>query len=205
MADQLIMANKFRRSSVSRGTQQGFSLIEVMISTVVLTVGLVSMLAVFGLSLASTQTAQEDMIAKQLASQTLESIFTARDTAQITWSQIQNVANGGIFVDGFNQILDPGPDGLEGTADDLNANPACPGPSKCLISPGPDGILGTADDVFWPLNNYSRQIVIGPLNDASGVQYSSLRSVTITVQYNASTGTRAPKTYVMTAYISQYR
>jgi len=180
-------------------------LIEVMISAVVLTVGLVSMLAVFGLSLAATQTAQDDLIAKQLATQTLESIFTARDTSQISWSQIQNVANGGIFLDGFNQILDPGPDGLEGTADDLQSLPACPGPSKCLVSPGPDGILGTADDVYWPLNNYSRQIVIGPLNDASGNQYSSLRSVTVTIQYTASTGTKAPKTYVMSAYISQYR
>jgi prepilin-type N-terminal cleavage/methylation domain-containing protein len=204
MADQLIMANKFRRSSMSRGAQQGFTLIEVMISAVVLTVGLVSMLAVFGLSLAATQTAQEDMIAKQLASQALESIFTARDTSQISWIQIQNVSNGGIFVDGFNQILDPGPDGLEGTADDVLKAP-CPGPSKCLISPGPDGILGTPDDVYWPLNNYSRQIVISPLNDASGNQYSSLRSVTITIQYTASTGNKAPKNYVMTAYISQYR
>jgi prepilin-type N-terminal cleavage/methylation domain-containing protein len=203
MADQLIMANKFRRSSMNRRAQQGFTLIEVIISAVVLTVGLVSMLAVFGLSLAATQTAQEDMIAKQLASQALESIFTARDTSQISWIQIQNVSNGGIFVDGFNQILDPGPDGLEGTADDVLKAP-CPGPSKCLISPGPDGILGTPDDVYWPLNNYSRQIVISPLNDASGNQYSSLRSVTITIQYTASTG-KAPKNYVMTAYISQYR
>jgi prepilin-type N-terminal cleavage/methylation domain-containing protein len=205
MAAQLIMKNTFRHNSTYGRAQHGFTLIEVMISVVVLTVGLVSMLAVFGLSLAATQTAQDDMIAKQLATQTLESIFTARDTSQISWSQIQNVANGGIFRDGFNQILDPGPDGLEGTADDLQANPACPGPSKCLVSPGRDGILGTADDVFWPLNNYSRQIVIGPLNDASGNQYSSLRSVTITIQYTASTGTSAPKTYVMSAYISQYR
>ena len=170
-----------------------------------MTVGLVSMLAVFSLALASTQTAQEDMIAKQLAAQALESIFTARNTAQVSWSQIQNVANGGIFKDGFNTVLDPGPDGLEGTADDLNANALCPGPSKCLISPGPDGILGTADDVYWPLNNYTRQVVISPLNDANGNQYSSLRSVTVTVQYTANTGTKAPKTYVMTSYISQYR
>ena len=205
MAAQLSMTNIFPRNSTARERQQGFTLLEVMISVLVLTVGLVSMLAVFGLSLAATQTAQEDMIAKQLASQTLESIFTARDTSQITWNQIQNVSNGGIFVDGFTQILDPGPDGLEGTADDLQAIPACPGPSKCLISPGPDGILGTADDVYWPLNNYSRQILIGPLNDASGNQYSSLRSVTITIRYTASNGIKAPKNYVMSAYISQYR
>jgi type II secretory pathway pseudopilin PulG len=201
------MANTFRGNAAVRRTraEQGFTLIEVMISAVVMTVGLVSMLAVFSLALASTQTAQEDMIAKQLASQAMESIFTARNTAQITWSQIQNVADGGIFVNGFAPVLDQGPDGLQGTADDLQSNPACPGPSKCLISPGPDGILGTADDVYWPLNNYSRQIVISPLNDANGNQYSSLRSVTVTIRYTTNTGTKAPKTYVMSAYISQYR
>src|SRR5260370_5841268 len=111
MAAQLSMTNIFPRNSTARERQQGFTLVEVMILVVIVTVGLVSMLAVFGLSLAATQTAQEDMIAKQLASQTLESIFTARDTSQITWNQIQNVSNGGIFVDGFTQILDPGPDG----------------------------------------------------------------------------------------------
>jgi type II secretory pathway pseudopilin PulG len=205
MAGQLIMTNTSRRNSALRRAEQGFTLIEVLISSVVMTVGLVSMLAVFSLALASTQTAQEDMIAKQLAGQALESIFTARNTSQINWNAIQNVSNGGIFVNGFVRILDPGPDGLEGTADDLQANPACPGPSKCLISPGPDGILGTADDVYWPLNNYTRQVVIAPLNDANGNQYSSLRSVTVTIQYTANTGTKAPKTYVMTAYISQYR
>ena len=38
-----------------------------MISMVILTVGLVSLLGVFGLAMAATQTSQQDMIAKQLA------------------------------------------------------------------------------------------------------------------------------------------
>ena len=43
--------------------ETGFSLIEVMLSMVILTVGLMSLLGVFGLAMASTQTSQQDMIA----------------------------------------------------------------------------------------------------------------------------------------------
>ena len=61
-----------------------------MISMVILTVGLVSVLGVFGLAMASTQTSQVDMIAKQLANEAYESIVTARNTSQISWDAIQN-------------------------------------------------------------------------------------------------------------------
>src|SRR5579862_1942618 len=68
----------------------GFSLLEVVISMAVLTIGLVSLLGVFGLSMAATQTSQQDMIAKQIANEALESIVTARNTSQIQWDAIQN-------------------------------------------------------------------------------------------------------------------
>ena len=75
--------------------QLGFTLLEVLISMFVLTVGLVSMLGVFATAMAATQTAQQDMIAKQLAQQAMETIYTARETANITWDQIQNVGGAG--------------------------------------------------------------------------------------------------------------
>src|SRR6202011_4732020 len=78
-------------SGKSKRAERGFSLLEVVISMVVLTVGLVSLLGVFGLAMASTQTSQQDMIAKQLANEALESVVTARDTSQIHWDDIQNV------------------------------------------------------------------------------------------------------------------
>jgi hypothetical protein len=65
--------------------------------------------------------------------------------------------------------------------------------------------MGTADDVYRPLNNFQRQIQITPLNDASGNQYSSLRQITVTVRYTTAQQRSAQKTYVMSAYISQYR
>ena len=70
---------------------------------------------------------------------------------------------------------------------------------------GPDGIMGTADDVYRPLNNFERKIEISPLNDASGNQYSSLRQITVTIRYTTTQFKPVQKTYVMSAYISQYR
>jgi len=202
----MINANFSVRNSVAGKTELGFTLIEVLISTVVLTIGLVSMLAVFSLAMAATQTAQDDMIAKQEAVESLESIFTARNTSQISWDQIQNVADGGVFVNGYAPIQWQGADGLDGTADDTaDPDPKCPGPSQCLKTPGPDGMLGTADDIYMPLNNFERQIQITPLNDSNGNRYSSLRQITVTIRYTSSQLPSIKKVYVMTAYISQFR
>jgi prepilin-type N-terminal cleavage/methylation domain-containing protein len=178
--------------------EQGFTLIEVLMSTVVLTVGMVGVLGVFATALAATQSAQQDMIAKQLASEAMESIFTARNTSQLQWLQIQNVGAGtnpdGIFVTGYQPINLPGPDGILGTADDANAGP------ETLQSPGPDGIVGTADDPpATTLTNYSRSIVIAPWPGSA-----TLRTVAINVRY-VTPQVHVPKTYTLTALISTFR
>jgi prepilin-type N-terminal cleavage/methylation domain-containing protein len=202
----MITKKRLAPSFAARKTEQGFTLIEVLISVVVLAVGMVSLLAVFGLAVTTTQTAQDDMIAKQEAAEALESIFTARNTSQIQWSQILNVADGGIFLNGFQPIRYQGNDGLDGTADDTaDPDPRCGGPSQCIKMPGPDGVLGTSDDIYLPLNNFQRQIAITPLNDQTGNQYSVLRQITITIRYTTSQNLKVQKNYVMTAYISQYR
>jgi type IV pilus modification protein PilV len=185
-------------SRVRRQAERGFSLLEVVISMAVLTVGLVSLLGVFGLAMASTQTSQQDMIAKQLANEALESIVTARNTSQVSCAQFQNIANGGIFLNGANPIYLAGADGIVGTADDAAAG------EQTLTEPGPDGIFGTADDVSIPLTGYQRTILISPVYDSQGNLVTTLRGVNITVQY-ATTQARLPKTYVLSSFISQYR
>ena len=176
----------------------GFTLIEVLVSIFVLTVGLVAVLGVFGLAVASTQTAQQDMIAKQLAQEGMEALFTARETANIAWNQIDNVGpTGGIFVAGFQPINLAGPDGIIGTADDAGAA------AKTLSLAGPDGIVGTADDVVLPLTNYQRSIAITPVV-VGGVTSTDLRTVTITISYTTPNRVAA-KNYVLTGSISRYR
>jgi type II secretory pathway pseudopilin PulG len=184
-----------RQKTASSRQQEGFTLLEVLISMFVLTVGLVSMLGVFATAMAATQSAQQDMVAKQLAQQAMETIFTARETANLTWDQIQNVSGGGspgIFRTGLQTIKQPGTDGIYGSINDGSSSP------QTMTLPGPDGIIGTSDDVIMGLTNYQRSISL--LNTTS----ADLRSITITIQYYAPPS-KFPKTYVLSGYISQYR
>ncbi len=194
-----------RRPKRSEG---GFSLIEVVISMAILTVGLVSLLGVFGLAMASTQDSQQNMIAKQLANEALESIITARNTSQMNWDDIQNTGSSncpnlgtstcGIFLSGAQPMYNSGADGIFGTADDANAG------EEVLREPGPDGIYGNSNDVLIPLTQYQRTIVFTPLTDSSGNPIASLRGVTVTLQY-VDMPTKLPKTYILNSYISQYQ
>ena len=200
-----------RQVEISRRRQRaegGFSLIEVMISMVILTVGLVSLLGVFGLAMASTQTSQQDMIAKQLANEAMESIVTARNTSQLTFDDVQNVnstncpitnaSTCGIFVSGAQPIYNAGVDGIYGTSDDSNAG------LETLEEPGADGRYGDTDDVILPLTNYQRTISISAVNDQNGNPITTLRAVNITMRYSTAQ-TRQQKTYVLSSFISQYR
>jgi prepilin-type N-terminal cleavage/methylation domain-containing protein len=186
----------------------GFTLIEVMTSMAVLTIGLVSLLGVFGLATASTQISQQDMIAKQLANEALESIITARNTTQLGWDDIQNAGSSncpnsgtsscGIFLTGTNSIYNSGADGIYGTGDDAAAG------LEILREPGPDGEYWNANDILLPLTNYTRTIAIGSVTDSNNNPVSTLRSVTITLQYTTARS-RLPKTYVLNSFISQYQ
>ena len=183
-------------------TQQGFSLLEVMISMCVLTIGLLSLLSVFGIAVAATQTSQESTIAKQLANEAMESVLTARETANIPWSQIANVGAGpGIFLTGFQPIDNPGVDGIIGTADDAASGP------QILEQAGPTGVfVGTCPpDTCFNLSNFSRQIVITPVVPVGGGPPSTtLSSVTITIQYTTPQNA-FPKQYILNTFISPYR
>src|SRR5207245_9384436 len=139
-------SNRSARKHAALNAECGFMLLEVVISGAILVIGLVALLAVFSLSVAATQSAQEDMIAKQVASEAMESLFTARNTSQVTWAQIQNVADGGIFKNGPQVLQDHGLDSLVGTADhSADSESKCAAPARCLTTPGPDGMSGTSD------------------------------------------------------------
>jgi prepilin-type N-terminal cleavage/methylation domain-containing protein len=182
--------------------ERGFTLLEVMFSMVIMTIGLVSLLGVMGIAMASTQTSEQGAIAKRLANEALESILTARETAQVQWS---NIANGncavgagcttGIFLAGAQPINCAGVDGIIGTTDDGACGP------QILEQPGPSGIFaGTCPpDTCLSLSNYTRTIAIVPFaGDAN------LNSVTITVTYT-NPQLKVPQNYVLNTLISQYR
>lgn len=178
--------------------QRGFSLLEVMISMAIMTIGLVSLLGVFGLAMASTQTSLQNAISKQIANEAMEGIFTARESQNLTWAQIANTGDGGVFLSGFQPVDCAGNDGIIGTADDAACGP------QILNLPGPDGIYGTADDVQMPLTNYQRSIAIAQAKDQNGNPIATLNTVTITVQYT-NPQLKTTQNYILTTYISEYR
>jgi type II secretory pathway pseudopilin PulG len=180
-----------RQRRISR-LPAGFTLIEAMISIVILSFGVLSLAAVYAQGIMYASLTQYDYIAEKKAEEAVETIFTARDTKILTWAQIQNVAQGGVFIDGPQPLLDPGADGLVGTADD-NVNL----PDSIIIGPGPDGILGTADDVTVNLNPWMKRTIA--ITAVTGE--SNLRQITITINYQVG---KIQRTYTLISYISAF-
>jgi type II secretory pathway pseudopilin PulG len=170
----------------------GFTLLEAMISIVVLSFGVLSLAAIYAQGIMYASLTQYDYIAQKKAEEAIETIFTARDTKVLTWAQIQNTAQGGVFIGGPRPLLDPGPDGLVGTADD-NVNL----PDEIIIGPGPDKVLGTADDQVVNLNPWmTRTIAISAVNGET-----NLRQITVTMNYTVG---RVQRTYTLISYISAF-
>ena len=114
-------------------TAAGFTLIEALLALVILSVGLLGMAQAFYLGMRHMATSSANLIAREKAREAVESVHTARDTRTITWTQIRNVANGGVFLDGPQPLYAAGADGLVNTADDAAAG------LETVRDPGPDG------------------------------------------------------------------
>lgn len=185
------------RRTAKRPRQTGFTLLEAMISIVILSFGILSLAVVYSQGIYYANASQIDYIAEKKAEEAVETIFTARDTGLLTWAQIQNVAgttgsDGGVFLDGPRPLLDPGPDGLVGTADDDASNP-----DSVITGPGPDGVLGTPDDDRMNLNPWmTRTIAIAPVNGEA-----NLRQITVTINYQYG---KMKRSFVLISYISAF-
>ncbi len=180
---------------------EGFSTIEVLAAMFVITIALTSLLALFGYAISTMTLMQDLLIAKQKSRETLESIYTARNTRQITFDMIQNVSAAGIFLDGYQPLKRPNPtgssgDGLIGTADD--------GDIETLTLPGPDGDLSTTgDNEVRVLDRFERQIQIDPILYADSTVNPDVRKIMVSIRYSNPVG--GQETYEVESYISRYR
>jgi len=171
-----------------RRPQEGFTLIETMIAIAVLSFGVLALVAVFTQGISYVATSQMDLVAKEKAAEAVETVFTARDKQVLTWAQIRNVSDGGVFLDAPQPLVDPGPDGLVGTGDDDASKP------DAIVLPGPDNTLGTADDEVVPLSSFTREIKVRDVSP-------NLREVQIIIRYSVG---RFNRQYVLVTQISSF-
>jgi hypothetical protein len=168
---------------------KGFSLAETIIALGVLTTGVLGAAAVFTTGMQKLSSSPADVVTTQKAAQAIEAVFSARDSGKLTWAQIRNVSDGGVFVDGAQSLKLAGPDGLVNTADDTTV--------ETVVLPGADRTLNTADDATVTLNNHTRRIQITDVPNENG----ELRSVVVTVTFRSGSTVR---TYVLTTLISAF-
>lgn len=179
----------------------GFSLIETVIAMGVLATGMLGAAAVMSAGMQGVSSSPRDLIAIQKATEAIESVFSARDSHVLTWSQIRNVkgvsgSDNGVFLDGPQSLVLAGPDGLVNTADDASQ------PGESFLLPGKDQMLGTSDDTTQTLTDYTREIKIADVAgevDVNGI--CMLRSITVNVIYQSGPTKR---TYSLVTYISSY-
>ena len=166
--------------------QAGFTLVETLFAIIILGGGLLALASAFAQGMVIMGTSHYHQIAKEKASEAIESVFTSRDTRIITWAQIRNVDGGGVFLDGEQPLRGVGTDGLVNTADDTTQE------SERLA--GPDGILNTGDDVVFPLDSFTREIDISDIGP-------NLRQIRVVVRYRIG---HLARQYELVAFISSF-
>ena len=172
-------------------SSKGFSLAETLIALGVLTTGVLGVAGVLAKGMQHLSSSPADVVVAQKAAQGIEAVFTARDTGKLTWAQIKNKNDGGVFLNGPQKLKKPGADGIVNTLDeDLE-------PVEKVTYPGKDDILGTADDKYVYLDNFTREIAIADVANTNG----ELRSIVVTITYQNGLTTR---TYVLKSFISAF-
>jgi hypothetical protein len=185
-------------TGISHDSDKGFSLVEAVIATGILTTGLLSLAGIMTLGLRQVAASSPSLIAREKAREAVESVHTARDTGTLSWAKIKNAGGGGtgVFLTGEQPLKTPGVDGLVNTADDAYAS------LEELRTAGPDGILGNTDDIRTPLTDYTREVLITDMMlDGTTTVNPNLRKITVIVKYKVGGMWRS---YTLTTYVSSF-
>ena len=172
--------------------QAGFSYVDILIAITIMLVGVLALAGAIAGSVMRSRQQQQQLLAKQYATSTLESVISARDLSAFAlgWDSIGNVGsntvNGvprGVFLVGVQ-------------------------PMK--LDPGPDQVVGTADDAGTAIANFRRQIVVTDICDPDrpsancpipGIWPIMMRQVTVTIYYQAE---RLERLETVTTILAKY-
>lgn len=178
-----MLNNETRRRPLRKQlhSESGVTILEMVVAMLILTVGLLGLAASIGYAVTVSNKGRNLTNSKLLVVSLLEQMETLRNTEQLTFGQIANqgsVDNSGAirtfigFPTAFQSLsINPGPDGIFGTDDDL-------------ISPGPNNIYGDYDDTIdntWAVPGYQRQISITNLS-------ANLKRIQVTLRYPDASG-----------------
>ena len=161
-------------------SESGITILEMVVSMLLLTVGLLGLASAIGYAVTVSNKGRNVTNSKLMVVSILEQVETLRNTNQLTFRQIANTGNVDNTSAAFNfsgfpttfmpVSINPGPDGIFGTDDDLKNPGNYPG---AIYGDGDD-----FDDPTWAITGYSRQILITNLNGNA-----NLKRVQVTLQY----------------------
>lgn len=170
--------NNSQRGSLhaQRRSEAGITILEMVVSMMILTIGLLALAGAIGYAVTVSNKGRNVTNSKLLVVSILEQTENLRNTGQLTFGQIANTGQQnntgaprifGGFPDTFMPVsINPGPDGIWGTSDDLR-------------NPGPNLLYGDGDDFddpSWAAPGFSRQILVTALN-------ADLKRIQVTLQY----------------------
>ena len=178
------MSNKKQQKKISiNNGEAGFSMLEVIVAIFILTTALIGTAAALTFALEFGAISKNVSNGKLVIVSSIEEIESLRNSRRLEYKQIDNVADVDNlnspnpftgFLDDFQPVsLTPGPDGVNGTADDL-------------LNAGADDIYGTADDYTDQTlirSGYSRKIEITELPTTK-----TIKKVKVTVRYFGAGG-----------------
>ncbi len=146
-----------------RTQESGFSLLELVIAMVILTVGLLGVASAIGYALMASNSGRGLTNAKLLVVSALEQMETLRDSGELNFNEISNAQVPGSTFTGFPSTF-----------------------IAVSTTPGPDFVFGTADDpgIADPSQAFTgvtRQILITDLTP-------TLKRIQVTLQYSPKGG-----------------
>ena len=167
-----------------RQSESGFSMLEMVVAMVILTVGLLGVASAIGYSLMVSNRGQGVTNSKMLIVSILEQMETLRNTRELSFDEISNTQATGSSFTGFPYNPDefrpvstvPGTDGVFGTKDDLWG--ACTSGCTDNMALARPGVTRQIRITTFPANPYLKKIQVtlrytteGRTRDLVGISY----------------------------------